>query len=136
MTVFAGSASFRSEHNGGRFDFITNVSSQEDHEVATPAVERVRRIHASHRHGLLIEAIAGREKARAAGVLQSRDGIRVLPDEVAADWPADRLLPEIDNAKPAEALDDTLRAITARYGARTTDFVAMQLEYPRHRATP
>ena len=36
----------------------------------------------------------------------------------------------------AEALDDTLRAITARYGTRTTDFVAMQLEYPRNRATP
>ena len=42
---------------------------------------------------------------------------------------------EIEDRKPAEALDDTLRAITARYGARTTDFVAMQLEYPRHRVT-
>jgi len=74
--------------------------------------------------------------ARTAGALQSRNGIRILPDEVAASWPAPRLLPEIDNAKPAEALDDTLRAITARYGTRTTDFVAMQLEYPRNRATP
>jgi len=69
--------------------------------------------------------------ARTAGAVQSRNGIRILPDEVATDWPADRLLPDIGDRKPAEALDDTLQAITARYGARTTDFVAMQLEYPR-----
>jgi putative intracellular protease/amidase len=73
--------------------------------------------------------------ARAAGALQSGNGIRILPDEVAANWPADQLLPEIGDRKPAEALDDTLRAIAARYGTRTTDFVAMQLEYPRNQAT-
>src|SRR5207237_8060612 len=50
MTVFAGSASFRSEHNGGRLDLIREVSSQEDHEIATSVVERARRIHASPRH--------------------------------------------------------------------------------------
>ena len=74
--------------------------------------------------------------ARTAGALRSRNGIRILPDEVATDWPAARRLPEIGDRKPAEALDDTLRAITARYGTGTTDFVAMQLEYPRNRATP
>lgn len=74
--------------------------------------------------------------ARAAGALRSRNGIRILPDEIAANWPAERRLPEIGDRKPAEALDETLRAITARYGARTTDFVAMQLEYPANRATP
>ena len=73
--------------------------------------------------------------ASTAGAQQSRNGIRILPDEVAANWPAARRLPEIGDRKPAEALDDTLRAITARYGAPTTDFVAMQLEYPRNRAT-
>jgi putative intracellular protease/amidase len=73
--------------------------------------------------------------ATTAGAQQSRNGIRILPDEVAASWPSERRLPEIDDAKPAQALDDTLRAITARYGARTTDFVAMQLEYPRNRTT-
>jgi hypothetical protein len=31
-------------------------------------------------------------------------------------------------------LDNALSEITARYGTRTTDFVAMQLEYPRHQA--
>jgi hypothetical protein len=40
-------------------------------------------------------------------------------------------LPEVGDRKPAEALDDVLGAITARYGERTTDFVAIQLEYPR-----
>src|SRR4051794_7718506 len=58
--------------------------------------------------------------ARTAGAVQSRNGLRILPDEVATDWPADRLLPEIGDRKPAEALDDVLDSITARYGARTT----------------
>jgi hypothetical protein len=72
--------------------------------------------------------------ANTAGARQTRNGLRILPDEVAANWPAERLLPEI-NAKPAEALDNALGGIAARYGARTTDFVAMQLEYPRQRTT-
>jgi putative intracellular protease/amidase len=74
--------------------------------------------------------------ARTAGPQQSRNGIRILPDVIATNWPATRLLPGIDNAKPAEALDSALGGIAARYGTRTTDFVAMQLVYPRHRATP
>ena len=73
--------------------------------------------------------------ARAAGAQQSRNGLRILPDEVAASWPAERLLPSVGDRKPAQALDDALQGIAARYGTRTTDFVAMQLEYPRHRAT-
>ena len=73
--------------------------------------------------------------ARAAGAQQSRNGLRILPDEVATNWPAERLLPSVGDRKPAEALDDALQGIAARYGTRTTDFVAMQLEYPRHRAT-
>ena len=67
---------------------------------------------------------------------QSRNGIRILPDQIATNWPADRLLPSVGGRKPAEALDEALRNITARYGSRTTDFVAMQLEYPRNRAAP
>ena len=73
--------------------------------------------------------------ASTAGTQQSRNGLRILPDEVATTWPAERLLPSVGNRKPAEALDDALQGIAARYGTRTTDFVAMQLEYPRHRAT-
>ncbi|RAZ92613.1 transcriptional regulator [Mesorhizobium hawassense] len=70
------------------------------------------------------------------GAVVSRDGIRILPDRVAADWPADRKVRAMADIPPAKALDRTLADITARYGARTTDFVAMQLEYPRARPTP
>ena len=73
--------------------------------------------------------------ADTAGARQTRNGLRILPDEVATNWPAARRLPEIGDTKPADALDSALGGIAARYGARTTDFVAMQLEYPRHRAT-
>jgi putative intracellular protease/amidase len=73
--------------------------------------------------------------ARTADARQTRSGIRIYPDQVAASWPAERLLPSVGIRKPAEALDDALHGITARYGTRTTDFVAMQLEYPRRRAT-
>jgi putative intracellular protease/amidase len=62
---------------------------------------------------------------------ETRNGLRIVPDRTVASWPADRLIPAIGDRPPARALDDTLRAIAARYGARTTDFVAMQLEYPR-----
>lgn len=69
--------------------------------------------------------------ARTAGAQQSRNGIKILPDEVAADWPAVRRLPDISDRAPADTLDDTLQAIATRYGTRSTDFVAMQLEYSR-----
>ncbi|WP_018322139.1 DJ-1/PfpI family protein [Bradyrhizobium sp. WSM2793] len=61
----------------------------------------------------------------------SRGGLRVLPDKVAADWPAKLTPPDTVDLPPARALDRTLHAIDARYGSRTADFVAMQLEYPR-----
>ena len=70
------------------------------------------------------------------GAIVSRDGIRILPDRVAADWPADRKVPAMADTPPAKALDRTLEDVTARYGASTTDFVAMQLEYPRTLAAP
>lgn len=72
--------------------------------------------------------------AATADARQTRGGLRIYPEQVAANWPAERLLSLVGERKPAEALDETLRAMTARYGARTTDFVAMQLEYPRQRA--
>lgn len=65
------------------------------------------------------------------GAVVSRDGIRFLPDQVEASWPAERQVPAISDQRPAKALDQALRDIAARYGARTTDFVATQLEYPR-----
>ena len=69
--------------------------------------------------------------SRTSGAQQSRHGVRIVPDEVVASWPGERLLPAIGDRQPARALDETLDGITARYGMRTADFVAMQLEYPR-----
>jgi hypothetical protein len=71
---------------------------------------------------------------RAPGAVKTRDGIRLLAAQVAGTWPADELIPAIGNRKPAEALDETLREIGVHYGTRTTDFVTMQLEYPRDAA--
>ncbi len=66
----------------------------------------------------------------------SANGLRVLPDQVAASWPRERLLPPIGERAPATALEETLGAIEARYGTRTAKVVAMQLEYPRQAAAP
>ncbi len=69
--------------------------------------------------------------AASPDAVASRNGLRVIPDRSGADWPADRRLSTFPDRKPAEALDQALDAITARYGARTSNMVAMQLEYPR-----
>ncbi|MFH1341207.1 MAG: DJ-1/PfpI family protein [Pseudomonadota bacterium] len=74
--------------------------------------------------------------AGTAGALPTRSGMRILPQQVATDWPAERRLPAIGALPPAKALDQTLLAIEARYGTRTADLVAMQLEYPRHGTPP
>src|ERR1700754_394438 len=71
--------------------------------------------------------------AGTAGAQQTRTGMRIFPQQVAANWPAERRLPAIEG-QPAKALDLALHGIEARYGTRTADFVAMQLEYPRDRA--
>jgi len=65
------------------------------------------------------------------GAQQTRNGIRIFPDQVATSWPAEQLLPPIGSQQPAKALDEALQGIAARYGMHTADFVAMQLEYPR-----
>ncbi|MBR0753336.1 DJ-1/PfpI family protein [Bradyrhizobium jicamae] len=71
--------------------------------------------------------------AASDGAQTTRNGLRIVPEKVAGDWPADRRLPAIA-LPPAEALDQALHEIEARYGASTADFVAMQLEYPRQAA--
>jgi hypothetical protein len=70
--------------------------------------------------------------AATAGAQQTRNGLHIYPEQVAASWPAARRLPAVDGQPPAKALDQALRSIEARYGLRTADFVAMQLEYPRN----
>jgi putative intracellular protease/amidase len=59
----------------------------------------------------------------------SRAGMRILPDLVTTGWPVERLIPEIRDRQPAKALDHALAAIGDRYGRRTAELVAMQLEY-------
>ncbi len=66
----------------------------------------------------------------AAGPVTTRNGVRVVPDEAATSWPQARRLPPVGAGRPAQVLDETLKDIDARYGARTGDVVAMQLEYP------
>lgn len=66
-----------------------------------------------------------------AGPLETRNGIRIFPDQVATSWPSERSLPAVGDRQPAKALDEALQGIAARYGMRTADFVAMQLEYPK-----
>ena len=68
--------------------------------------------------------------ASAPGALETLGGMRILPDQVAPGWPAERLLPAIGGRQAAKALDDALRGIANRYGTSTANMVAMQLEYP------
>jgi putative intracellular protease/amidase len=69
--------------------------------------------------------------ARTDDALETRSRIRIIPDKVATSWSADHLLPAIGSQRPAQALDQALQGIAARYGMPTADLVAMQLEYPR-----
>jgi hypothetical protein len=69
--------------------------------------------------------------SRTDAALLTRSGIRVIPDHITASSPVEHLIPTIENQQPARALDEALRGIAVRYGIRTADFVAMQLEYPR-----
>jgi putative intracellular protease/amidase len=62
---------------------------------------------------------------------ETRNGVRILPDEVATGWPAEHSISTIDDRPPAKVLDQTLAEIAARYGTRTAEVVAMQLEYPK-----
>ncbi|SCM74848.1 putative transcriptional regulator [uncultured Pleomorphomonas sp.] len=69
--------------------------------------------------------------AASPGAVESRNGVRIIPDRSGIDWPADRRVSTFPGRKPADALDHALDAIAGRYGARTSNVVAMQLEYPR-----
>ena len=63
--------------------------------------------------------------------IESRNGMRILPEQLAAGWPANQLLEPVGSQPAADALDDALNQITVRYGIDTARFVAMQLEYTR-----
>jgi transcriptional regulator GlxA family with amidase domain len=72
--------------------------------------------------------------SRGEDATETSNGVRILPDRVAASWPAKHLLPALAGRKPAAALEEALAGIAARYGRHTAEFVAMQLEYPRRGA--
>ncbi len=67
----------------------------------------------------------------ASASVESRNGIRLLADQVRPDWPRSQRLPAPAAQPPARVLDQTLRDIHNRYGEGTARVVAMQLEYPR-----
>lgn len=72
--------------------------------------------------------------AATGDVVTTRNGLRIYPEVVASGWSADRLLPLVGTTPAAQALDQALAGIEARFGRGTADFVAMQLEYPRPHA--
>jgi len=67
--------------------------------------------------------------AGAAGAVGTQNGIRVLPDRVVTNWPAEHLLPAVGGRRPVRALNEALSGISVRYGTRAADFVTTQLEY-------
>lgn len=72
--------------------------------------------------------------AALAAPIRSRGGLQIVPDRVAVGGAADGVrLPVLRGQAPVLALDETLRSIAARYGERTAELVAMQLELPRGR---
>jgi putative intracellular protease/amidase len=72
--------------------------------------------------------------ATSGAAVESRHGIRIIADGRTAP-PHGSSVP-VPDRKPADALDQTLKSIEARYGGRTADVVAMQLEYPGGHAWP
>ena len=66
--------------------------------------------------------------AAAPGPIESRYGVRVLPDRIGANRPAPQRLPAVSGQPPAHALNEALAQIDRRYGAATARVVAMQLE--------
>jgi putative intracellular protease/amidase len=69
--------------------------------------------------------------AASAGAIRTRNGVRVIPDEIAVNPPLEHRVSVFPERPPAEALNQTLCAIATRYGDGTADVVAMQLEYPQ-----
>jgi transcriptional regulator GlxA family with amidase domain len=68
--------------------------------------------------------------AASEGAVESRNGVRIVPDRITPTWAAEHRVPAIGNLPPAQALDATLEAIASRYDRRTRDVVTMQIEYP------
>jgi transcriptional regulator GlxA family with amidase domain len=61
---------------------------------------------------------------------ETLSGLRIVPDVATAAWSPEQRIPTPVDQPAAQALDGALQGISRRYGARTADLVAMQLEYP------
>jgi putative intracellular protease/amidase len=61
----------------------------------------------------------------------TRGGLKIVPDQVVAEWRGEQVPPSLAAQRPAQALDESLSAIAQRYGESTAHVVTMQLEYPR-----
>ncbi len=68
--------------------------------------------------------------------LMTRRGIQLLPDRAASDAQAYVVLAPATGEQPVRALDAALMDIAARYGQRTAEFVALQLEYAPRPVSP
>lgn len=71
-------------------------------------------------------------RAPTGATLVDRNGIQVLPDAVGPAGKNDERIGAPGMSPPAAMIDRTLAAIAGRYGDKTADVVAMQLEYVRH----
>ena len=137
-----GHADWNARHNSDAFKFtrpfavtaIRNVVSFWGHETLgielTPGIDEVSLALVADAWSRTYRSNA-LTFAKAPGAQESRNGLRIIPDNVSQSWPADRVIAPFEDRRPAQALDDTLQAIGSRYGQPTAAFVAMQLEYPR-----
>jgi hypothetical protein len=62
--------------------------------------------------------------AAGAKARENRNGLRILPDEIAADRPAEHRLAAV-GGRPAEELDRVPGSIKIRHGRPTADFAAI-----------
>ena len=68
--------------------------------------------------------------SRSAGALVSQNGIRLLPDQVTSTWPTEKLIPAIRGDRQNSWTMPFRDPRSIR--VHTANFVALQLEYPRH----
>src|SRR5690606_6796692 len=54
--------------------------------------------------------------AAGASAVETQNGLHIIPDRTAADWPKAETLSAAQGRRPKEALDETLRQIATRYG--------------------
>ena len=73
--------------------------------------------------------------AESAGAIVTRNGIRIVPDQVGGDRSKEDVVDCIRGSAAGPGAGRSLSSIETRYGPRTRYVVAMQLEYPRLTST-